>query len=375
VAYKEVLLVGRPADAAPRGPANATFRSAILALALLLCSCASSPPVEFEGPVFYPPAPDEPRLQYLGSYTSEADLAGPISAFERFILGDGSRPFESLNKPYGVAMHEGQIFVCDTRDARVRVFDLVERTVASFGQDERVRLKKPINITVDEDGTRFVSDTGHRRVIVFDTENRYVRAIGDVEAWAPSDLAIFDDHLYVADVLNGQLVVVDKESGRELRRIGREGELRRPTNVTTDSDGNVYVTDTLNFRILKFSPGGERLQQFGTVGRGPGQFVRPKGIAVDRQDRLYVVDAGFENVQIFDPKGRPLMYFGGPTNRPGGLKLPAKVAIDYDNVHLFADRAAPGHELEYLVLVTSQFGSWRVNVYGFLQPEGELLDQ
>jgi hypothetical protein len=62
-----------------------------------------------------------------------------------------------------------------------------------------------------------------------------------------------------------------------------------------------------------------------------------------------------------------LLFFGGMGNEPGNLSLPAKVVIDYDHVDLFADRVAPGHEIEYLVIVTSQYGSRMVNVFGFLK--------
>jgi hypothetical protein len=41
--------------------------------------------------------------------------------------------------------------------------------------------------------------------------------------------------------------------------------------------------------------------------------------------------------------------------------------VDYDNVGLFQNYVAPGHQCEYLILVTSQFGSQKVNVYGFLK--------
>jgi hypothetical protein len=41
--------------------------------------------------------------------------------------------------------------------------------------------------------------------------------------------------------------------------------------------------------------------------------------------------------------------------------------IDYDNVDLFADRVAPGYQLEYLVLVTNQFGANKVSVFGFIE--------
>jgi len=41
------------------------------------------------------------------------------------------------------------------------------------------------------------------------------------------------------------------------------------------------------------------------------------------------------------------------------------VKVDYDSVSLFQKRAAPGFKLEYLILVTSQFGAHKVSVYGF----------
>jgi DNA-binding beta-propeller fold protein YncE len=105
-----------------------------------------------------------------------------------------------------------------------------------------------------------------------------------------------------------------------------------------------------------------------------GQFVRPKGVAVDREDRVYVVDASTEVVQIFNAEGKLMLFFGGAGNHPGGLNIPATVVIDYDNVDLFADRVAPGYKIEYLVLVTSQFGPNKVNVFGFIEPDEQSND-
>jgi hypothetical protein len=89
---------------------------------------------------------------------------------------------------------------------------------------------------------------------------------------------------------------------------------------------------------------------------------------VDREGRAYVVDAATQVVQIFDSEGRLLMYFGAPgASTQGELGLPAGVDIDYENVGYFQKYLAPGHECEYLVLVASQVGPRKVNVYGFLK--------
>jgi DNA-binding beta-propeller fold protein YncE len=223
-----------------------------------------------------------------------------------------------------------------------------------------------------------VADTELNRVMVYDANNRYVRAIGDPEAWVPTDVAIIGKRLYVTDIKNGQVVLVEKATGEELRRFNRtgeeEGKLSLATNLTVGVDGSVYVTETGSARVVKFDDRGEFLQQFGSIGDNYGQFVRPKGVAVDREGRVYVADAASQLVQIFNPDGELLLFFGGTGNHPGGLNLPAQVAIDYDNVDLFADRVAPGYKIEHLVLVTSQFGANKVSVFGYIEPSEPSAD-
>jgi len=117
--------------------------------------------------------------------------------------------------------------------------------------------------------------------------------------------------------------------------------------------------------LQHFSKDGEFIRAIGEIGTAPGKFARPKGIAVDKEDRIYVVDAAFQNVQILAPGGGALMYFGGPGNDRGSMNLPTVVKIDYDSVSYFEKYAAPGFDIEYLVLVANQFGENKVLVYGF----------
>jgi DNA-binding beta-propeller fold protein YncE len=359
----------------------ARFASALavslgLCVGILLSACAGpGGPTEPEY-VLVPQPPQQPRIQFLAAYSTNLDVLPPLSGFRRLIVGE--RKARKLNKPYGVAIHDGQILICDTMDGIVAIFDLGAQTVATMGSGPKGRLSKPVNIAVDEDGTRYVVDLELKRVMVYDADNRYVRAIGDPDAWSPTDVAVIGKRLYVTDLKNGQVVLVEKETGDELRRFGQveAGKPGRfnPTNLAIGVDGSLYATDTLNTQVSKFDDQGKLLQTFGSLGRGLGQFVRPKGVAVDREDRVYVVDAASERVQIFNSDGELLLFFGGAGNRPGGFNLPAKVVIDYDNVDLFADRVAPGYEVEYLVIVTSQYGGNKVSVFGFLEPSEQGND-
>jgi len=176
-----------------------------------------------------------------------------------------------------------------------------------------------------------------------------------------------------------RVLVFDKKSGELQRSIGDEGveaehRLFRPTGLEVDPEGNVYVVDGGNYRVMKYDSKGRFKQQFGSIGKGLGQFTRPKGIAIDREGRLYVGDAAFANVQVFDPEGAVLLFFGGAGNLPDSINLPVQIEIDYDGVDVFADRAPPGFEIEYLIGVTSQFGPNKVSVFGFLKKVSEDED-
>jgi DNA-binding beta-propeller fold protein YncE len=264
-----------------------------------------------------------------------------------------------------------RIFVCDSKATSVGIFNLKSKEFSRMGNRSPGRLDRPINIAIDSDGSRYVADTGHKRVMVYDRDDNYLRALGDPASLNPSDVLISGDELYVCDVDNGRVLVLNKRDGTEKRTIGEkgsgEGQLFFPTNLAMDQDGNLFVSDTGNTRIVEFDRRGNFKVQFGQVGDRPGMFTRPKGIALDREGRLYVVDSAFENVQLFDRDHRLLLFFGGPGNIPGGINLPAKVAIDYDHVEFFKDRVARGYKVEYLILIASQYGENKVNVYGFLE--------
>jgi sugar lactone lactonase YvrE len=330
-----------------------------------LAGCASAPPKREPG-VFFPPPPAPPRIQFLTSFSGLRDIEEQ-SGFSRFVVGENQNV--KLDKPYGVAIHKGRIYVCDT-NATVVVFDLERKRFQLFeGAVGKGLLLQPVNISIDRDGTKFVADPGRGQVVAYGADDSYLRAYGEPGAWRPVDAVAFADRLYVADVQNGVIKVFDRQSGEQVKLIGDRGEpaerLSRPTNLAFDREGYLYVSDIGRFQIAKFDRDGHFIGKIGDAGDSVGHFARPKGLALDRAGRIYAVDAAFNNVQVFSPQGRTLMSFGGPGERPGDLQLPAKVAIDYDNLAYFAQYVQPGFEVEYLVLVTSQFGPRLVSVLAY----------
>jgi sugar lactone lactonase YvrE len=82
-------------------------------------------------------------------------------------------------------------------------------------------------------------------------------------------------------------------------RSGGAGGFNVPAALTTDTAGNVYVVDTLNGRIVKLSPNGTYLAEFGKFADTAGSLARPKGVAVDGAGRVFVSDGLQAAISVF----------------------------------------------------------------------------
>jgi DNA-binding beta-propeller fold protein YncE len=315
-------------------------------LLLLLSGCSSNPPREtFDRAPVFPAPPDKPRFIYERTLQNSEDVA-KLTGLQRLKIMATGQPLQvqGLVKPYGVAVYHGRVYVTDTAQRLVLMFDVPGGRFHQFGAEDPGALRKPIGITVSKQGEVYVADVVARRVLVYDADGHYLRTLGSDELLhRPAGVALSPDgkRLYVVDVggldnNNHCVQVFDAHSGAHLQTIGTrgtgDGQFNLPLQDAVAPDGTLYVVDGGNFRVQAFDPNGQFLFSFGEVGRFPGQFARPKGIAVGPDGNVYVVDAAFGNVQIFDPKGRLLMFIGSRdrAGKPGKFFLPAGVAVGED---------------------------------------------
>ncbi|KKN49126.1 hypothetical protein LCGC14_0646000 [marine sediment metagenome] len=101
-----------------------------------------------------------------------------------------------------------------------------------------------------------------------------------------------------------------------------------PCDVAVDSSGNVYVTDSTNHRIQKFTSDGTFLINWGSNGSGDGQFSFPYGVAVDSSNYVYVVDYGNHRVQKFTSGGTYVTQWGSNGSGDGQFFYPQGIAVD-----------------------------------------------
>ena len=113
-------------------------------------------------------------------------------------------------------------------------------------------------------------------------------------------------------------------------------------NLGVDSAGNVYVADTQNDRVQKFSPAGVFISQFGVTGSGNGQFARPQGVAVDSAGDVYVSDRSNNRIQKFTSADginyTYVMKWGTAGSGNGQFAGPEALAVDSAGAVYVVDR-------------------------------------
>jgi predicted membrane-bound mannosyltransferase/DNA-binding beta-propeller fold protein YncE len=155
-----------------------------------------------------------------------------------------------------------------------------------------------------------------------------------------------DDRLYVADSLDNQIKVFDKD-GTFVRSIGmgasdnQVGELNEPWGVGIAPDGTIDVADTWNSQIVSYTAEGESIAKWGHEGAGatddPLGFWGPRAIAVDADGLIYLADTGNKRIQVFDQEGTFVRQIGSGGAQDGQLDEPVGLAIGKDGLLYVAD--------------------------------------
>ncbi len=194
-------------------------------------------------------------------------------------------------------------------DGHVWVYD---RCGASFGPECDTNLVDPI--------LKYDRNTGE-----------LLASMGAGVFVTPHGLHVDDDgNIWVTDNAGneagtkGHQVTKLSPEGEVLLQLGEAGvpgsgpgQLNQPNDVITAPNGDIFVADGHNGqgpnpapgstgRILKYTPEGEFIMEWGEIGIGPGEFRTPHALEMDSRGRLFVADRGNHRIQIFDQDGNYL---------------------------------------------------------------------
>jgi len=183
-----------------------------------------------------------------------------------------------FNAPKNLALApDGSLYVLDTNNHRVEKFDAARNFVKAWGGQGNApgQFNEPWGIAVAPDGAVYVADTWNHRIEKFDKDGNFINAWG-----------VFGD---VGEAYDSNLL-----------------QLYGPRAIAIGKDGNLWVSDTGNERIIQFSPDGEPLDVYGGAGADVGQFLEPVGLAIGADGNFYVADTWNRRIQVFDADFEPL---------------------------------------------------------------------
>jgi uncharacterized delta-60 repeat protein len=202
---------------------------------------------------------------------------------------------------------------------------------------------------------------------------------GDGELRNPTGIAIDSSgDIYVADSENNRIQKFTSD-GTFLAKWGTygtgDGEFFKPAGIAVDGSGDIYVTDMGNHRVQKFTSDGTFLAKWGTYGTGDGEFNDPRGIAVDSSGDIYVADTGNDRIQKFTSDGTFLAKWGSSGTLDGEFGYPEGIAIDSSGyiyvVERFNERIQKFTSIGTFV---AKWGTYGTGDGEFYAPSGIAID-
>jgi hypothetical protein len=157
---------------------------------------------------------------------------GGPALMAQFSWARGSNP----NPSGGIVYNEGLLYISDTESDVIRVMDIAAGTIDAFagtgeagdsgddGPAIDAQLNAPRDLEIGPDGDLYFADTDNSKIRAIDLETGVIRTV----------------------VGTGELGIEDSDG-----MLATEIKLRRPFGIAFDPDGNLYVLDTLNSRIVK----------------------------------------------------------------------------------------------------------------------------
>lgn len=229
-------------------------------------------------------------------------------------------------------------------------------------------------------GRIYVSDTGVGKVAVFDFREKKFSYIGlEGQGLLSKPIGVTTDkegNIYVTDTLQGRAIAYNR-NGEFSHALGEKGQFEQPAGIAiNDVLGRIYVVDVKKHNVQVFRKDGEFLFDFGKRGVGDGEFNFPTNIFIDEGRKVYVSDSMNFRVQIFDADGKFISKFGSIGDTPGRFARPKGIAVDSEG-HIYVVDAAFNNvqifDQEGRILLF--FGSMGKGSGNFWLPAGMYIDK
>lgn len=186
-------------------------------------------------------------------------------------------------------------------------------------------------------------------------------------------------NVYVADTYNYRIMKFTS-NGSFMAKWGSKGsginQFDLPYSVTVDNAGLVYVADKNNDRIMKFTSNGNFIAKWDSSGGEDYQFYRPGAIAADEFGYIYVADSGNDRIMKYTTGGNLIIKWGGYGSGNVQFNDPKGIAVDKSGNVFVADTG--NHRITKFTSngnFMAKWGSYGSGINQFDSPGGVAVDK
>jgi DNA-binding beta-propeller fold protein YncE len=285
----------------------------------------------------WPPTPNKYQLEFVGVFSSEADLAtSKGNQFIKTVLGEDWQ--QNLSRPTSVTtMDANTVLVTEWGSGEIKVFDFSQKKTGNLFKRQFSLFENPVDIAIDDEDNILVADQKKGVITVFDSNLESIALIGRNFKFEKLEKIALDSAtqtIYASDSVLNKVFAFDR-SGQLLFEIGggenSEAKLNSPHGLAVNREGNLYITDTGNSKIKIFDSAGNFLKNFNIKqNKGDSIIKKPWDLAFDSQEKLHIIDQGSAALITFAQNGELLFATMAkePTNHSMGLRRPNDIHID-----------------------------------------------
>ena len=247
-----------------------------------------------------------------------------------------------LQQPEGVACDDkSYLVVADTGNGRLVQYVYQNRALQAQAAIKIPQLIKPSRVQINSKGEILVLDSKQLRIIILDPEGGFKgylnpQGLPSPTTYIPKGFSIDrNDNIHILDVFSGRVLVLDP-GGRYQKHIKFPDKYGFISDLTVDSNGNIFMIDSINATVFSAAKGSS---SFSPLTKNLKEYMKlPTNLTVDNRGRIYIVDRTEGNIVILGPDGS---YLGKQLSlgwKEGLLYYPSQICVNDKGEVFIADR-------------------------------------
>lgn len=243
-------------------------------------------------------------------------------------------PNERFMYPSFTYVDGNRIYVADTMNKRVAVFDYNGKYVSKFDSMGKTKMQSPCSITSDVNNL-YVADYRLGKIGIYSKDGAFQGYFAEKHLGSPQNIVFKNNKMYVFD-MKFQCVKVFDPSGNIQLKFGKAGggaaEFRFANGINADDQGNIYVADSDNYRIQVFTPEGKPKAVWRSERKDNAEgYTIPRTISFDKGGFAWTAQLLAGAVSVSDKSGKRLAMFVDGENTDDTMTMPTATWVDANN--------------------------------------------